>query len=184
MATIITTTKSIGLLMTYPSIPPPKLKFSPVGNFLVSVSEANDEGLVKIWDYSDITNGYYLQLQEWNISQELDEDFALKGIDVSPCSRHVVVLLDRRVLLNDAKNNGKTIKSVLVGTVYEYGCQTIFSNIDGHHSIFIRTRDRHRRPHDVVDDSGPENTAPLITILEKSLKKLLKQILHSLMIIQ
>ena len=77
---------------------PLKLGISPDGNVLVSISEGDDEELVKIWDHSDITNWYYPQLQEWNRSQELDEDFDLQGIDVTPCSRYVVVLLDRHVL--------------------------------------------------------------------------------------
>jgi WD40 repeat protein len=83
----------------------PELKFSPDGSFLVLFSR----GLAKIWDYN--TTGYYLQLQEWDVSQELNEDTyrtTLK-IDISPCSRYVVVLLGRHVLLKDVQNNGGKI---------------------------------------------------------------------------
>ena len=76
-----------------------------------------------------LVTGYYPQLQEWNISQELDEDFDLQGIDVTPCSRYVVVLLDRHVLSKDVENDGETIQSLLLhGTE---GRQVFFTR-DGH----------------------------------------------------
>jgi hypothetical protein len=86
-----------------------------------------------------------------------------------------VGLLDRRVLLKDVQNNGKTIQSLLLHR--NEGKQVLFTR-DGHHSIFIRTKDRYNRkefikiwrPYAVVGEDDPENTAPLITILEQSTK--------------
>ena len=155
----------------------PNLKFSPDGSFLLSWSQEirddgaddGDNGIVKIWDYN--TTGYYLQLQEWNISQELDEDISFAfEIDISPCSRYVVVLLESHILLKDVQNNGKTIKSVLLPE-NEYGHQVIFSAIDGHDFIFIGAWDEENCS-DIIkiwyfDDEGdgPNANTSLITIL-------------------
>jgi WD40 repeat protein len=123
----------------------PHLRFSPDGSFLVS---ASDDGFVKIWNYNS-TAGYYQQLQEWNIRQESMNSTGYKRykIDVSPCSRYVAVLSlgsDRHVFLKDIQNNGKTIESVLLHEI-EWGRQIMFSSIDGHHSIFIRSYDIHSK---------------------------------------
>jgi WD40 repeat protein len=149
----------------------PNLKFSPDGSFLVSVSR--NDGQVKIWDYN--TTGYYLQLQEWNINEELDADSSCEyiKIDVSPCSRYVAILSGRHVLLKDVQNNGKTIKSALLPED-EHGCQVMFSTIDGRHSIFISISAWGKNlkiwcPYD-IDDEGddPDTNASLTTILEPS----------------
>ena len=112
------------------------VRFSPDGSFLVS---AGEDGLIKIWNYNS-TDGYYQQLQEWNVIQETNTPirYIRFYIDVSPCSRYVAILSDRHVLLKDVQNNGKTIKSVLLPE-YKLGKQIMFSSIDSHHSIFIRS---------------------------------------------
>ena len=155
-----------------------RLKFSQDGSFLVSYDR--NERLVKIWDYNS-TNGYYQKLQEWNIKQELrihqDRYGAPFRIDISPCSSYVVVLSNRHVLLKDVQNNGNTIKSIVLPE-NELGKQIMFSNIDGHHSILIRTNNTANkkvlikiwRPRDVVDEDDPDITSPLIIILEQSNK--------------
>jgi WD40 repeat protein len=107
------------------------LKFSPDGSFLVS---AGSDGYVRVWNFNT-TEGYYLQTQGWNISQELDEEL-FSDIDVSPCCRYLVVLAERNVLLKDVQNNGKTIKSFLLPE-NEWGQQIKFSTTAGHRSIFI-----------------------------------------------
>jgi hypothetical protein len=175
-------TSDIGWHSHDASIEVPDLKFSPDGSFLLSCSYGRDgddgvDLIVKIWDHN--TTGYYLQLQQWNISEELDADrnFPNLKIDVSPCSRYVVVLSGRHVLLKDVQNNGKTIKYVLL-PANEYGHQILFSDIDGHHSIFISCWDGEDNESNIIkiwcrydiDDEGdgPNTNASLITILESS----------------
>jgi WD40 repeat protein len=155
-----------------------KLKFSQDGSILVSYDE--DEWLVTIWDYNS-TNGYYLKVQEWNIKQELrihqDNVVGAFRIDVSPCSRYVVVLSNRHVLVRDVQNNGNTIKSMVLPE-NELGKQITSFNIDGHHSILIRSTNKANkkelikiwRPRDRVDEDDPDITSHLTTILEQSYK--------------
>ncbi|OEU11805.1 hypothetical protein FRACYDRAFT_244929 [Fragilariopsis cylindrus CCMP1102] len=143
----------------------PTLKFSPDGSFLISACDC----YVKIWDY-DSTDGYYRQLQDWNMYRGFRHE---AKIDVSPCCRYVAILYGMRVILKDVQN-GKTIKSILLPE-NEVGKQVIFSNIDGHSSIFVRSWDNESggyiiriwRPYDIADDDDdPDTTASLITIWE------------------
>ena len=168
----------------------PDLKFSPDGSFLVSAGvTCSHNAFVIIWNYNartgedDDDGGYdYIKLQEWNIIEELGDnvEFQLIRIDVSPCSRYVVVLAEKYVLLKDVQNNGKTIKSLLLPE-NEVGMQIIFSTTtDGHRSIFIRTNNIYRNretikiwhPYDNgVDEDDPDTTVSLITILDQSRKR-------------
>ena len=130
----------IGWIPHEASIHLPNLKFSSDGNYLLSCNHVDDgdDEIVKIWDYN--TTGYYQQLQEWNVGREINRPRIDRNIiDISPCSRYVVVLSNRHVLLKDVQNNGKTIKSMLLPEM-EKGRQIIFSSFDGHHSIFIRSQ--------------------------------------------
>jgi WD40 repeat protein len=163
----------IGWITNFPDGDVPELKFSPDGSFLIS--SGNDYWPVKIWDYNT-TDGYCLQLQDWNINQELDEDLMHSiQINVSPCCRHIVVVADRNVLLKDVQSNGKTIKSVLLlGDECVY--QLLFSTIvEGHHSIFICSKSELSgkefmkiwRPYAIIDEDDPDSTASFMNILEK-----------------
>ncbi|OEU11383.1 hypothetical protein FRACYDRAFT_245843 [Fragilariopsis cylindrus CCMP1102] len=156
------------------------LKFSPDGSFLISACDSS----VKIWDY-DSTDGYYRQLQDWNIYQEFGREYRhVTRTDVSPCCRYVAILYGMSVLLKDVQN-GKTITSLLLPE-NEVGMQLIFSNIDDRSSILFRSWDdesggyiiRIWRPYAIVDDenmmegslelpiSSSSTTASLITIWE------------------
>jgi WD40 repeat protein len=87
------------------SDPFPKLRFSPDGRFFVSSSHM--DSVVIIWDYKT-NDGYYQKFHECDAYEYVvDMGSVLIMIDVSPCSRYVVVLCDKHVLLNDIQNNGK-----------------------------------------------------------------------------
>ena len=145
------------------------LKFSPDGSFLISTCDR----FVKVWDYNS-TDGYYRQLQDWNMYQEFGGFRRHETrIDVSPCCRYVAILYGMSVILKDVQN-GKTVRSILLPE-NEVGRQVIFSNIDGHSSIFVRSWDNESggyiiriwRPYDIADDDDdPDTTASLITIWE------------------
>jgi hypothetical protein len=144
------------------------LKFSPDGSFLISAGART----VKIWEEKR-TDGYYRQLQDWNINLEFGGLKQSTRIDVSPCCRYVAILYGMSVILKDVQN-GKTVRSILLPE-NEVGRQVIFSNIDGHSSIFVRSWDNESggyiiriwRPYDIAaDDDDPDTTASLIAIWE------------------
>jgi hypothetical protein len=146
------------------------LKFSLDGNFLVSACHL----FVKIWDYNS-TDGYYRQLQAWNIHQELDGEYRHATIiDVSPCCRYIAILYGMGAILKDVQN-GKTIRSILLPES-ECGTQIMFSNIDGHSPIFVLSQDieshyhiiRIWRPYAIAHENDPDTTFCLINIWERS----------------
>ena len=101
------------------------LKFSPDDRFLVS---ADDDGIVKLWDTN--VAGNYEQLHEWNISEDVGEDWLLL-IDISACSKYVVImsahlLSSNRVILKSIEN-GETIRSSTPQPVMKYIRKVMFS---------------------------------------------------------
>ena len=82
------------------------LKFSPDGRFLASTY---DHGIIKVWN-NDVV-GNYEQLQQWNIGEDGNESW-LPRIDVSTCSKYIVIAYARNGVVLKRIENGKTLKSL------------------------------------------------------------------------
>ena len=173
------------------------LLYSPDGSFLVSATTRLD-GTVKIWKYS--TDGNYELLREWNAPTDWIGRFDTDHhIDISPCSRYIVVIVDRnKILLKDIKNLRETIKSIVLDSCHVHN--VMFCKNDDQCSIFInvyniQTKEEDIkiwRPYDSIDDDQKwrpddyifddereyydpndylDNRASLITVLEPQLQK-------------
>ncbi|OEU23458.1 hypothetical protein FRACYDRAFT_233628 [Fragilariopsis cylindrus CCMP1102] len=149
------------------------LIYSPDGSLLVALTAAGPDSRMKICVYT--TDGYYRQLQEWNLHAYWEGGWYTNlHIDISPCSKYVVVIVDSQILLKDV-NNMETIKSIVIAEHHIH--KVMFSRNDDQCSIFIHLEDNETKekslkiwfPYDNIDDEDeddPNTTASLIIVLE------------------
>jgi len=106
------------------------VQFSVDGKFVVTcVGPSTHQNYLRLWD--NTTTGNYELLQDWDINDEIVDvisKFSTPLFSISQCSKFVVVLKGRHVLLKDIQQEGKTIQSVLLPDNYVMGKQIIFSN--------------------------------------------------------